>query len=156
MFKQRSWQILLVSLALVASYFSLTSYILMYQYARLDTRTVPESVHWSSHALNNERYVLKANYVFRVKDRNYTNEALLLNPWYRNEWAAEQEIPIQMKKNWEIWFSSSNPESSSLQKIFPTKECVSSILLWGIFVYFVLLGLYMEKVSHVTDRFKKS
>lgn len=155
MFQQRSWQFFLFFLALVSTYFSVMSLILMYQYIRLDSQIIPHSIHWSSHAFNEEHYVLKANYSFILNDKEYANEALLLKPWYRNQWAAEQDIPIQMKKKWNIWFSVSNPESSSLQKSFPIKECVSSILLWGIFVYFVLLGFYMEKMNDVTDRFKK-
>ena len=155
MFQKRLWKFFLFFLALIALYFSIISVCLVYQYIRLEAKTVPQSIHWSVHAINEEHYVLKANYLFKVKDKEYANETVLLKPWYRNEWAASQEISNQMQKQWNIWFSLSNPESSSLQKIFPIKECVSSILLWGIFAYFVLLGFYMEKIENGTNRFKK-
>jgi hypothetical protein len=145
MSSNRYWQILIGLLTIITAWFAFSSLYLIYHYVRLSEHTMPTDIQWSVQEISDERFLLNGRYDFKVNDKNYSGETLITSPYYLNNWAAEQGINDFKNLKWKVWFASNNPEYSSLQKNFPFKEGLSTLLLAAVLAYFVGLKYYVEK-----------
>lgn len=106
---------------------------------RLNTQIYAESVEWSVIAKNEEAYTPFAQYSYLVKGKHYTGKT----EWqktYLNQWTAEEAIQRLKQKPLTVWFDSDAPSISSLQKSFPLKESLYTLILWILGIYFLILG----------------
>lgn len=140
------WKILLSLLTIVNIWFAGIALHQLYIYIRLNANTSTSDIQWSVKEISDERYLINGKYTFLVQNDTQTGETTLTSPYFLNQWAAEQGIIENAKHSpWKVWYSSYNPEYSSLQKNFPIKECLSSLLLFGVLLYFFGLKHYVEK-----------
>lgn len=130
----------------------------LYEYAILTKQVPAASVHWSVYSRDEDLFAARADYTFFLDGKQYAGQTI----WddgerYPNPWALNHLMESLSKQNWQVWFKASDPNYSSLQKKFPTKECLSTVILWGVFAYFVMLGKYADKTrsSHGNDRIEK-
>lgn len=139
----RWWQILLCMIAIGALWFTIPTVYHLYIYAKLNAQTTTNSIEWSVKEITDEHYLPHAKYTFTVNGLGHEGETTLTFPPYRNGWAAEQAIAEHAKHPWDVYFSPSDPQYSSLQKSLPFKECLSTAFLWGLLLYFIGLKYYV-------------
>lgn len=147
MHQNRIWKFFLLALALVVLWFSGSTTYKMFNYLRLNSQAPAEQMEWSVVEASEDRFLLQASYIFHVDEKVYHGNSVLVPPFFRNEWAAKQDLPTFAARQWQVWYFSWDPGFSSLQKNFPIKECISTLLLWGILIYFVRIGYYVAKLS---------
>lgn len=135
---------MLVLLCIVVGY-SGTALWRWYGYVRLSTQTTVKQVEWRVIEQNSSSYVVAGKYQFVVKDRDYTGETEFFDDSYLNQWSAEQGMQRYQEKKWTVWYQPGNENYSSLQKKFPLKECLSALVLWGLWFYFFWLGVYVAQ-----------
>lgn len=155
MFKHLIWKILICCVAIVTLWFTVSSFYKVYLFLRLDAHTQAKSVQWTTKELNevmDDRYLIKGNYSFDVEGKTYSGETVLYGPIFRNMQSAERGINDYASKAWDIYYNSNNPEYSSLQKNFPTKECLSTLLLWGLLIYFIGFTRYVQKLENKSGK----
>lgn len=116
-----------------------------YVYLKLDGQTEIIDPQWSIVAVNDERYHPLASYHFKANNRLYDGKTLLSHPFYRNPWSAEKGIQEVIKETHKVWFSSNNPEINALERNFPIKETIYTIILWGLLAYFTTLIAFATK-----------
>lgn len=123
-----------------------TTYTLVkvWQYLRLDQHVDAQNIQWSVLSLNEEAFVPLANYSFVVRNQSYQGQTRWQEV-YLNSWTAQEAIMRLKKSPPPVWFDSSSPEISSLQKLFPLKESLYSLLLWILSLYFLGLGYYVKQ-----------
>ena len=115
----------------------------LYQYQRLDTSIIPSIFKAELKELSEDEAGVLIVYQFSVGAAHYEgSEVVAILP---NTPAAEQELTKFEKQDWRVWYDSAAPSYSALKKKFPLKESISSLILWGIFLYFVCLGYYVTK-----------
>jgi hypothetical protein len=123
-----------------------TTYTLtqVWQYMRLDQQTEAQQIQWSVLPISDESFIPFAIYSFRIHGKSYQGETRWQES-YLNQWAAQEAI-VRLEKNPPpVWFDSSAPQVSSLQKLFPLKESLYSLLLWILGIYFLGLGYYVNR-----------
>ncbi len=147
MHQNNVWKGFLIFVALAALWFSVESLYKLYKYVRLDASTVSESIQWDIEEIGYDRFAPHGNYTFVVDGKPFTGESLLQETTYRNGWVVQEWIAKHSLEPVKIWYSTSDPTHSALQKTFPTKECLSTALLWGLFLYFVGIGYYVGKYT---------
>jgi hypothetical protein len=131
----------------------------VYHYVILTQQVPATSVNWSVYSRDEDFFAAQANYTFFVDGKQYAG----LTIWddgerYPNSWALENLMhSLSTQEEWKVWLSTRNPANSSLQKKFPTKECLSTAILWCVFAYLVMLGEYAKRKrsSHGDYRIKK-
>lgn len=126
----------------VLSYTGYTVFAL-YQYQRLTDQVPVSHIEWSTVELGEEKFAPQAAYQFFLGGRSYTKH----HTWqehYLNAWAANEAKNQLALKRWKAWVDPSHPDYSSLQKTFPIKECISAIVLWGLWSYFFFIGQYVS------------
>jgi hypothetical protein len=141
------WKILLIALTLVVVWFATIAFYQLYQYLRLSYYTKPSQIEWSVKEITDELFHAEAHYEYSVNGKNYSGTTDFDNVAFRNGFAVEKALPEYKKKNWLVWYDSSNIEYSTLQKKFPIKECLSAILLVALLIYFYGLAYYIDKTK---------
>lgn len=141
------WVVVFAPFVLAALWFSWVAGRELYTYSVLTTHVKAQNVNWSVVELSDERYVLRADYLFRVDGDEHTGFTVFERMPYRNAWAANKAISGHSDKQWEVWYSPRNLLYSSLQKNFPFKECISAGILWGLLIYFIGLKMYCAKAD---------
>lgn len=116
-----------------------------YHYSHLNASTKASAVSWEVEEKSEDHHVLKATYQYEVKGHSYSGTFTFQEEPYRNRWSAEQSIKESPARELNVWFDSEDPSYSSLEKSFPFKEYVSTIFLWGLFLYFLWLGFYVSR-----------
>lgn len=120
----------------------------MYRYNLLDKQSPATSIQWSVQKKSDDAYFLHAKYQFNgPQNAPSEGESALSYPVFWNAWSAEQAIKEYHFKPWVVFYNSRDPRLSALQKNFPIKECVSAIVLWGVFLYFLWLDRYVAKME---------
>lgn len=142
--------ILIVSLLLISG-FAATLYtanlsidLLQYRSRTLAAKT--EILSWEVVKVSSEKYKFKGIFTFKFQGENFAGETVMSSPSFRNPIAAKDALGEQPKSS-HVWVNLRNPSRSSLENPFPTKPLVSTGILWGLWVYFVFVGLYVRKTS---------
>ena len=145
MHKNYIWLAFLALTTGAVGWYTIKALYLLYLYAALNAQAPADNVLWGVEQIKNEKFVLKARYNFVAKGEKYAGETLFKNDLYWNHWAAEESIKVYEQKDWVVWYASTNPQYSTLQKNFPLKECISSAILWTLLFYFFGLGYYTAR-----------
>lgn len=148
MHNNRFWLGFLTFCTAVTLWYSGNALYKMYHYSRLTAQTSVQDTKWSVQKISDEMFVLKSAYVFAVNGKAYAGATKFEHDYYRNQWGAEQAIAAFTKTYNRVWYSPSNPDYSSLQKSFPTKECISAAILVALLLYFFWLGFYVVRYQN--------
>jgi hypothetical protein len=105
-------------------------------YFRLDAKVPLESLEVKPIAIDSERYGIQATYTFLGQKQVET----LTDPLYLNAYAAEKGGERLKETLDGVWVNSDNLQESSLQKSIPYKKCAYTLILLGLFFYFLILG----------------
>lgn len=138
------WTVLISLMLLSIGGYTAHTLIKVWQYVYLNQHTHAVDIQWSIFPKNEESFIPVANYFFQVDEKNYHSQTLW-QEHYLNRWAAEEAIMRLKKTAPLVWFNSHYPDKSSLQKIFPLKESLYSLLLWGLGIYFFALVYYVKR-----------
>ena len=142
---ERIWQVIFIVLAATALWFMGIASVRSYHYFHLTSSTTSFAVDWSFKELSEDHFVYVAEYSFKVKNQVYSGKDTQKTPFYRNAWAAEDALKKSSPQQITIWYSERSPQDSALEKNFPLKEWISSLLLWGLLIYFLYLKRYVSR-----------
>lgn len=94
-----------------------------------------------------ESYKLQASYTFTEEGKEYCGYQLFDTPRFLNKWAGEQAIAKMEGEKQRLYFSPKNPRDNALKRSFPMKSILYSVLLLGLWCYFLWLGFYVTQFS---------
>lgn len=118
----------------------------VWQYLRLDKETSAQEIQWAVAAFSDEKFVPFARYRFHAYGKSYEGQTI----WgesYLNQSTAQEAIIHLSKSPPPVLFNASMPEISSLQKHFPLKALIYTLILWILGIYFSGLGYYVKQRS---------
>lgn len=146
MHKNLFWQGFLAVVLLTTLGYSAVAVYRYYQYVRLTAETPTISaMQWDVEQKADDEFIIGVQYVFKVGQQEFKGETKWPKERFLNRYAAEEGIKEFSARKWRVWYDSSDPHHSSLEKNFPFKECLSALFLWGLFFYFLWLGFYVAK-----------
>jgi hypothetical protein len=140
------WLLLIGVVLVITLFYAGRSAVSVSNYYAHSGATTSETVLWEAIEVNSDKYVVEGSYSFVVDGQQISGKTRLDRPVFRNRWAAEDHIQqLGPEGPWRVWYVPSDPNRSSLQKRFPTKECVSTAALSAILIYFLGLGYYVSR-----------
>lgn len=143
---QKLWICLLIITALVTVGFSIKTSLQLQEYFSLDRKTEALSTQWKILEKDEASFALQVSYSFLAPEKGPFQGTLQLpKPYFLNLPSAERAMKEFSQKRWDVHYSQDNPSVSSLQKNFPFKDCIQSLLTLGVFVYFLFLKRMIEK-----------
>lgn len=124
-------------------YGSITAYKL-YLFYSIDSKIKPVSITWKIEQKSEEKFLIWANYSFKVKEKIYQGSDQLEEGPYRNLYAAEKSKTQAEQNKWVILYSQNNPEINTLERNFPYKESLYTAIMVFLILYFIGLATYTE------------
>ncbi len=131
---------LALNFAVFLWFFSVASYR-TYDYYTLSKETKPLNLKWFVEEISSDDFRVGATYSYLD---NQSGETIFSDRKFRNPLSADDELKVKESKKFIVYYNPQNINHSSLQKTFPTKECVSAGVLLLLSLYFVGLGMYAQ------------
>ena len=144
MYRNPFWLIFLTLMGLAATGYTIHSLMKVYDFYRLDREVPVRSIQWSVETVDDEDYSVKADYSYIVGNLSYRSSAIW-DEHFLNESTAEEKISTLTETVDKIWIDSAGPSKSAIQRKFPFRQCISTIFLWSIWLYFFWLGYYVNR-----------
>lgn len=119
----------------------------LHEYYSLTKTTEPTDIKWFVDEISSEDFRVGATYSYIVDAATHQGETIFNDMTFRNPSTADDELKVKATKTQVVFYDPQNADHSSLQKKFPTKECVSTAVLFLIFLYFALLGIYTSSLN---------
>jgi hypothetical protein len=90
-----------------------------------------------------ERYESVVNYSFHLGGEVKEGFYHFKKPLFPNEAACRSSIEKFQEKAWQIYYNPYNPQIASLQKLFPFKALIHTILSFAVLLYFLYFRSYL-------------
>ncbi len=145
MHNNKVWLLLLGVIAATALFFSFRAGRDLWHYQRTDAEGWISEIKWSI-VEEGRHYIPQASYTFQVNSVTYSGQEPLEIEWQRNVWSAEQRIKELSAYKWKVWYNSSDPMESTLDRSFPWRSVIYGILTVALSAYFIGLGLYVGRL----------
>ncbi|NGX28538.1 MAG: hypothetical protein K940chlam1_00719 [Candidatus Anoxychlamydiales bacterium] len=91
--------------------------------------------------LGKEKFEVLASYYYKVGEEFFFKTETFKNKFLNYD--AAQTFGSKISKDISIWYNFKNPKISTMEKIFPIKNLVYSILTLIVFIYFVIMKYYI-------------
>jgi len=138
-FKFNASSLLIGIAGLLTAGFLIATSIDLWGYLRLEKKSMAKIEKWEIVEKGSSQFAIKAYFSFETEGRVYQGKTTFSKPYHLNRISAEKQIKIYTEQPWSVWHQLSHPEHSSIERIFPFKKCLYSLVLLGIFFYFIFL-----------------
>lgn len=146
-YKNPAWLLLILMNLFGILWFSSTAGKEIYNYYTLSETTNVKEIHWFVERVSFDDYKVGAEYSYLVKNNLFEGKTLFKDKKFRNPLSADDELKVKANQEFLVFYDPTNLYHSSLQKSFPTKECVSITVLFLLLLYFIGLGIYAKKYT---------
>ncbi len=143
----KMWLLLLVISGAIALWFSWSLASELWKFTQLNAQTTAVVSHWKVKDLPSSRFAVEAEFLYEVEGTVHKGKTIFDRPQFLNRFAAENEIKILQAKSWQTWYKKSDPAFSNLEREFPQKQCLQTLLTVGVFAYFYFARSLLSKAS---------
>lgn len=109
----------------------------LWGYWRLEKKTMAHICRWKVIEKSSSQFAIRASYVFEHQGKEYRGRTTFSKPYHLNGESAKKQIKKYALYSWPVWYSPRNPHQSSIERKFPLKKCLYSLMVVGVFLYFV-------------------
>lgn len=145
MHSNKVWLTFLALISLVVIWFCFGAVSKLTYYYSLDTKISVNTIEWSIEEVDEDDYLLKADYTYTFEGNNFNKSLTLSHPVYPNSYAADYAKKEKERMQWSAYFSKKRPKASTLFRTFPMKSTLSALALLALWLYFVWLGIYVTR-----------
>ena len=121
------------------AYFLMTTSLDLWNYWKFEKKSMARVDRWMIIEKTPSQFAIKARYSFLYQGKEYDGKTTFSKPYHLNRPSAQKEMKAYASKPWPVWIRPSRPEQNTLQHRFPLKKCLYSLMVLGIFLYFVYL-----------------
>ena len=114
-----------------------------YTYHRLTHSSQAEVYAWGVEEIKEGKYALYAKYTFTADDKALTGKTIFDKNLYPNSLAAQEAIKEWKELDWNVSYDHFTPSHSTLQKAFPIKPLLHTLIGLGICFYFLYLRRFL-------------
>ena len=137
-FKFNASSLLMLLAGLLVAGFLLTASLDLWRYCRLEKKSIAKVEKWKI-VKKGSKFAIQAYFSFETQGHTYQGKTTFAKPYHLNYLSAEKQIKTYTTRQWPVWYQESHPEHSSIERIFPFKKCLYSLMVLGVFLYFVYL-----------------
>ena len=138
-FKFNASSLLVLLAGLITAGFLVSASLDLWGYLRLEKKSIAKVEKWRVIKKGSSKFALKAHYCFENQGKTYHGKTIFSKPYHLNRLSAEKQIKNYTAQQWPVWYQPSHPEHSSIERLFPFKKCFYSLMVLGVFLYFVYL-----------------
>lgn len=116
----------------------------LWTYVRLASRTEIVVDQWKVIKKSSSSFPIQTTYHFEFQGKTYQCKAFLHPPYHLNRPSAEKALKNLEQQQWIAWFDPRNPHFSLLQKEFPFKKMIYTLIALGVTCYFGFLETHSK------------
>lgn len=140
-----AWPVFLSIISVLVVVFTSLLSIDLYRYRQLKSHVVARELEGSVFRAGSNQYKIEVDYLYNIQDREYSRRQVIKKLTYKNVWLANQAIDALKENEVSVWYNPYEPNAGTIEKSFPYRRLLSTITLFGLFLYFCLLSRYMLK-----------
>ena len=140
-----AWPIFLSIISILVVVFTSLLSIDLYRYRQLKSNVIAKELEGSVYKIGSNQYKIEVEYLYDIQGREYSKQQVIKKLTYKNVWLANQAIDALKENEINVWYNPHEPKMGTIEKSFPYRRLLSTIVLFGIFLYFCLLSRYMLK-----------
>ena len=140
-----TWPIFLSIISVLVVVFTSLLSMDLYRYQKLTHSTALTEKDAAVRKFGDSQYKIEVDYAYEVQGSKYYCQELMKKKSYKNIWLANQAIDNFKENESLVWYSAREPHKGALSKAFPYRRLFSTLVLFGVFLYFCLLSRYMLK-----------
>jgi len=137
-----SWILVLIISGSIFVWFSFQLFLQTNKYIILNTPIKANIEKLEVNNDNKNKFLAVASYSFDVANKTFIHKGVFEKKFI-NPLSAKAFCENISKNDFIIWYNSKNPNFSSVEKNFPIKNCVYSIITLIVFIYFLILKYYI-------------
>lgn len=145
----RLWIVLLIISGSIAVWFSGIALANMCKFFILSSQTTADIVRWHVQEISSSKFAIEADYQFRIDHITYRGKTRFEKPQFLNRFSAENYVATVHQKSRKVWYQKGNPMNSTLEREFPQKDCLQSLLTVGVFSYFFFARSLVTRGSEI-------
>ncbi|HEY5235374.1 MAG TPA: hypothetical protein VIJ14_04275 [Rhabdochlamydiaceae bacterium] len=138
-FKFNASSLLMWLAGLLTAGFLISAGLDLWGYLRLEKKSIAKVEKWKVIEKGSSKFAIKAYYTFEAHGKTHHGKTTFSKPYHLNGLSAEKQIKIYTAQPWPVWYQASHPNHSSVEHLFPFKKCLYSLMVLGVFFYFVYL-----------------
>jgi len=104
---------------------------------------------WKVEEIQSGNFVIRASFAFQVDGQMFYQNFTFPEPVCQNKYLAHSLIKKWKKEVWQVWYNPKHPKIASLQRQFPIKTGIYFALSVGIFLYFLWLKIYIQRIGAI-------
>ncbi len=133
--------------ALCALYVFATAAYSLYIWSRMSERAWGTVQSWHVIELNASSFAIEADFTFTYREHLRSGITRFSKPYHFNRPSAEKEIERKQAERAIVFFDPAHSSRASLERAFPLKKSLYSLMTIGICAYFLLLNSVFFKQS---------
>ncbi len=137
-----SWFIVLIISASVFLTISLKTAYQMYNFFVLDTQIKANVEKIEVFEGKKDRFGVLVSYNFKIGNKNFYFIKKFQKK-FLNEFVAKDFKERILKKDFFVWYNKKNPNISAIERNFPFKNLIYTVITFIIFGYFIVLKYYV-------------
>jgi hypothetical protein len=137
-FKFNGSSLLIWLAGLLTAGFLISASLDLWSYFRLEKKSIAKVEKWKV-VEKGSKFAIKAYFSFENQGRTHQGKTTFSKPYHLNHLSAEKQIKIYTTQQWPVWYQESYPEHCSIDRVFPFKKCLYSLMVLGVFLYFIYL-----------------
>ena len=138
-FKFNASSLLMWSAGILAAYFLVTAALDLWRYGKFEKKSIAVVDQWTILEPSSSQFAIQAGYSFTYQGEEYRGKTTFSKPYHLNRLSAEKQIKTHALQKWPVWVYPRHPEQNTLEHRFPLKKCLYSLMVLGVFVYFIYL-----------------
>lgn len=141
-----SWFVVFFLSLSIFLWFSIKAFIDLNSFYRLTNETKASIEKVAIKNFKNKYFKIEVTYSFTASNIKYFNSKTLKKVFI-NKYVANEFIQEYSKRDLIVYYNNTNPKISDIEKSFPIKTIIYATVTTLIFLYFVILKLYISKIT---------
>lgn len=138
-FKFKASSLLVWVAGILTAYFLVTAAVDLWSYGKFEKKSIAVVDQWTIIEPSSSQFAIQADYSFTYQGKEQRGKTTFSKPYHLNRLSAEKQIKTYALQQWPVWVYPRHPEQSTLEHVFPLKKCLYSLMVLGIFLYFIYL-----------------
>lgn len=142
MHKNRLWLCLLFALLATTAWYAFATVQQIWHNLSMQEPHEASIEKWEVVEGGDEMFFPKVTYSFSKEGQQIQSVEVLQDESFKNPWRVDERIKELKEEKWTVWCDPKQPDKCTVQKQFPLKRAVYTLILMMICLYFFILGRY--------------
>ncbi len=145
MHSNKLWALFLFVILVITISYGVETIYQIWNQARLAQKHPARVEAWEIEEDEKQHFAPLISYSFTKGEEKIQKRERLESETFKNPYLVKNRIEELKGKQWSVFCDPKDPHSCTIQKVFPMKRAIYTLILIGLSFYFIYLGRYVAK-----------